>query len=57
MTDNHPALQYAQYKLKDKAGVSLDLFVGNDAYIASANKPLPKVSLKKDYEVFFRLLI
>lgn len=53
MSDYHPVLQYAQYRLKDKSGVPMDLLTGNEAHLALGNKVLPETSLKKDADVRF----
>ncbi len=51
MADNHPALQYAHFRLKDKVGLPADLFVGTEECLLAATAVLPKPSLQKDYEV------
>lgn len=51
MSDYHPVLQYAQYRLKDKTGVPMDLLTGNEAHFALGNKVLPETSLKREADV------
>lgn len=53
MSDYHPVLQYAQYRLKDKTGIPMDLLTGNEAHFVLGNKVLPETSLKRDADVSF----
>lgn len=50
MADSDPALLFAQYKIKEKIGMTPDLLLGSE-FQQLAFKPLPTVNLAKEYEV------
>lgn len=50
MADTNPALIFAQYKIKEKVGMTSDLLLGSEIQ-QLAFKPLPTVNLAKEYQV------